>query len=162
QAVLAPALDRWVDIRRQIIKRPFLSTLEKFIKPCPAGIIAASAFHPPYGEKMLTIAERAGFPAAIVVRNGIEGSMAFALKRPVKSLLSGRQNDGTFRRHELTYDAQILGPMPAVEEQRAVMSAEENAALIKEYCRSGSSGDQWFDLRAKATCEGFRLAIGWL
>jgi len=58
--------------------------------------LIASAFHPPYGEKMMTIAERAGFKGIIIVRNGIEGTIAFPLLREVKLLLSSRQEDGSF------------------------------------------------------------------
>jgi len=86
QKDISPAVDRWVDIRRQTVKRQFMATLEKFLNPVGARIIATSAFHPPYGEKMLTISERAGFPGVIVIRNGIEGSLAFPLKREVRIL----------------------------------------------------------------------------
>lgn len=163
QKDISPAMDRWVDIRRQIIKRPFLSTLEKFVKPVSAHIMVSSAFHPPYGEKMITIAERAGFPAAIIIRNGIEGSMAFPLKRPAKILLSARQKDGQYRRHELEFDAEaFLGQAPAIEETREQMTVKENAALIQDYTGKGATSDQWFDLRVKATCEGLRQGLQWL
>src|SRR5476649_952231 len=101
---MSKALDRWVDLRHQIIKRPFLSTLERFINPLKADILIASAFHPPYGEKMMTVAERAGFKNIIIVRNGIEGTIAFPLLRGVKVLLSAKQKDGTFRRHEIAIE----------------------------------------------------------
>jgi len=81
QADLSAAIDEWVDFRHEMIKRPFLATLEKFVNPLKADILIASAFHPPYGEKMIAVAERAEFPATIIIRNGMEGSCAFALKR---------------------------------------------------------------------------------
>ncbi len=163
QAEVSPALDRWVSLRHQTIKRPFLATLEKFIKPVDADIIVTSAFHPPYGEKMLAISERAGFAGAMVIRNGMEGSTAFPLKRPAKILLSARQNGGRYLRHEITFEAErFLGTIVPVEEQRKPLTAQNNAYLIKEYTAQGHSGDQWFDLRVKATCEGFRQGLGWL
>ncbi|CAN0023564.1 unnamed protein product, partial [Discosporangium mesarthrocarpum] len=55
----SPALAAWVDLRRNIIKRPFMATSEKFINPCGASVLIASAFHPSYSEKMMDIAEKA-------------------------------------------------------------------------------------------------------
>ena len=163
QKDMSPALDRWVDIRRQIIKRPFLATLEKFIKPVNANIILTSAFHPPYGEKMLTISERAQFPGIVVIRNGIEGSIAAPLKRPLKVLLSARQQDGNYLRHEISFDVEsFLTTTPAIEEKREQLTAIENAQFIKRYTDNGSSGDEWFDLRVKATCEGLKQGFSWL
>ncbi len=163
QKDLSPAMDRWVDIRHQTIKRPFLATLEKFIKPVPAQIMISSAFHPPYGEKMTTISERCGFPGVMVVRNGIEGSMAFSLKRPAKILLSARQKDGSYLRHEIIFDVEkFLGTTPLTEEARECLDAKTNARLIKSYVDQGTSGDEWFDLRVKVTCAGFAQGLGWL
>ncbi len=163
QEDLSPAIDRWVDIRHQTIKRPFLATLEKFIKPLDAEIMVSSAFHPPYGEKMITMSERAGYPGAMVIRNGIEGSMAFPLKRPAKILLSARQADGSYLRHEITFEVEAyLGQTPEIEERREQLTATENARLINTYLKQGKSGDECFDLRIKATQEGFRQGLQWL
>lgn len=163
QVDISPALDRWVGIRHQTIKRPFLATLEKFIKPVDARIVITSAFHPPYGEKMTTISERAGFPGVMVIRNGIEGSIAFPLKRPAKILLSARQENGTYIRHEINMDVEsFLGITPAMEERREQLTAQENTRLIQSYLDQGTSHDEWFDLRVKATCEGVRQGLEWL
>ena len=159
QQDLSPAVDRWVDIRRQTIKRPFLATLEKFLNPVAARIVVTSAFHPPYGEKMRTVSERAGFAGIIVVRNGMEGGLGFPLLRPAKILLSTRQKDGSYLRHEMDFDA---GVKMEVEEKRERLLASQNARLIEQYACAGSSGDKHFDLRVKATCEGLRRAIEWL
>ncbi len=163
QQDLSPAVDRWVELRRQTIKRPFLATLEKFLNPVGARIIMTSAFHPPYGEKMLTISERAGFPGVIVVRNGMEGGIGFPLLRSAKILLSARQRNGTYLRYEIDFNAaEFLGVKVDVEEKRGHLSAQENAQFIKRYLDTSSSGDQLFDLRVKATCEGLRRALAWL
>ncbi len=159
QKDLSPAVDRWVDIRRQTIKRPFLATLEKFLNPVAARIVVTSAFHPPYGEKMRTVSERAGFAGIIVIRNGMEGGLGFPLLRPAKILLSSRQKDGSYLRHEMDFD---VGVKIEVEEKRERLLASENARLIEQYARAGSSGDKHFDLRTKATCEGLRRALEWL
>ncbi len=159
QSLMSVALDRWVDLRRATVKRPFLSTLERFINPLKADILVASAFHPPYGEKMLTIAERAGFPGVIIVRNGIEGTMAFPLLRPVKMLLSAKGKDGQYRRHEMILD--MVGGVEA-EERIDKPQAVDNARLIESYLKRASSGNKHFDLRVKATCEGLKLAMEWV
>ena len=100
QQNLSKPMDQWVERRRQIIKRPFLSTLERFLNPFNAHIIISSAFHPPYGEKMLTTCERAGYPGSIIVRNGWEGTMAMPLMRAAKILCAARQKDGSEKREE--------------------------------------------------------------
>jgi len=165
QSLMSRPLDRWVDLRRQIIKRPFLSTIERFLNPLKADILIASAFHPPYGEKMMTIAERAGFKGVIIVRNGIEGTIAFPLLRDVKVLLSARQKDGSFRRHEMIIENT---PLVEIEEMVEKPKARDNARLIENFVKAGSSAEQGignikhFDLRVKSTSEGLQKALEWL
>jgi anthranilate phosphoribosyltransferase len=175
QSLMSRALDRWVDLRRQIIKRPFLATIERFVNPLKADILIASAFHPPYGEKMMTIAQRAGFKGIIIVRNGIEGTIAFPLLREVKLLLSVSQKDGSFRRHEL-----IIKNSLSVDREEMIEkpNAIDNARLIENFVKAGTSADQGphtghsqlfgtgnikhFDLRVKMTCEGLDQALEWI
>ena len=163
QEDLSEPLDHWVDIRRQIIKRPFLAALERFVNPLNADIIIASAFHAPYAEKMTNICQRAGFPGIIIVRNGIEGTMGFPLKRPAKILCSSRQKDGNYLRHEITFDTQkFLGEPLEFEENMENPCAQRNGELIHQYQDTGETGNRHFDLRVKATREGLRLAIEWI
>ncbi len=159
QSDMSQALDRWVSLRHETVKRPFLATLERFVNPLKADILIASAFHPPYGEKMMTIAERAGFKGVIIVRNGIEGTMAFPLLRPVKMLLSTKHKDGSFRRHEI-----MLEPPAgvAVEEMIENPKAPDNARLILAYAQQGASGNAHFDLRVKASYNGLQQGLDWL
>ena len=160
QKDLSKAMDRWVDIRHQTIKRPFMATLERFVNPFKADICIASAFHPPYGEKMLTAAEGAGFPKVIIIRNGIEGTMAFALKRPTKILCSRRNSDGLFERCTFECDPeQYLGRVPDVEEVLEQTSPQNNAALVTAYAQSGWTTNSLFDQRVKLTCAGLIQAL---
>jgi len=165
QSLMSQALDRWVDLRHQIIKRPFLATLERFVNPLKADILIVSAFHPPYAEKMMTIAQRAGFKGIIIVRNGMEGTIAFPLLRPVKLLLSVRQNDGSFQRHEMVIEnSSLVDTEEMVEKPKAI----DNARLIENFVKAGTSADQGtgnikhFDLRVKMTCEGLNQALNLL
>ena len=163
QEDLSRPLDRWVELRREIIKRPFFSTLEKFLNPVNADILITSAFHPPYTEKMITVAERAGFPGAIVIRNGLEGTLAFALKRPVKIMCSARQKDGSYQRHEFEFDAeQFLKKIIPVEEKLEAPALEENVRLIETFKTQGRTDNELFDYRVKASCEGISQALEWI
>jgi len=163
QEDLSSAVDRWVEIRRQTVKRPFLSTLEKFLNPIKAQIVITSAFHPPYTEKMIAVAERAGFPAALVMRNGQEGSLAFPLNRSIKILCSAQQCEGEYLRQEFEISpSEILGFEIKVDEKLSQPSLGENARLIKAYKEKGASGNEFFDYRVKITCEGLKKAIHWI
>lgn len=163
QADLSPALDRWVDIRRLIIKRPFLATLERFVDPCRAAVMIGSAFHPPYGDKMLTICERAGFPAAIIVRNGMEGSIAFPLLRQARVLGSVRTKQGDYLRQEFIFDPKDMLPsLPAVEERRELPDIAENIRLIREFAEHGRTTEPLFDDRVRTTAAGLERVLGWI
>ena len=116
---------------------------------------------------MLTIAERAGFPATIIVRNGIEGTIAFPLMRPAKILCSVRRGDPVgrphFLRHEIIFDVEkFLGQRVALEERLENPTAAQNAELIQKYLQEGKSSNELFDLRVKATCAGIKQALDWI
>ncbi|MDE2028690.1 MAG: hypothetical protein KGJ11_09135, partial [Candidatus Omnitrophica bacterium] len=144
QSRMSQALDRWVDLRHQIIKRPFLATLERFINPLQADMLIVSAFHPPYVEKMIAAGLRAGFKGIIIVSNGIEGTVAFPLLRDVKLLLAACQPDGSVQRHEMSIESLRL-----VESEEMVEKpkASANARLIEDYIKEGTSGQKHFDSR---------------
>lgn len=163
QRDLSPALDRWVESRRLIIKRPFFATLERFLNPLQAEIVIASAFHPPYGEKMLRICERAGYKGGIIVRNGLEGSTAFPLLRPVKILCTARQSDGTYQRNEFELDpAEFTPGTILIEEKLENPLVTENIRLLQLHLRTGQSGNIHFDTRVKFTTTGLIQAINWV
>lgn len=163
QKDLCPALDRWVDLRQDIVKRPFLATLEKFLNPCQADIIITSAFHGAYGEKMAQIAEQAGFKGSIVVRNGVEGTIAFPLTRPTKLLCSARQKDGIYLRQEIIFDAaQFFGNDLPFEEKLENPSLEINANLIEEFFQNAQTRNLEFNHRIAVTCAGIQKAVQWI
>ncbi len=163
QKDLSKPLDRWVDIRRKTIKRPFLATLERFVNPCKARIVIASAFHPPYTEKMVTVCEGAGFPGAIVMRNGQEGTLSFPLNRSVKVLCSARQKDGSYIRQEFEFSpAHILEHEIGQDEKLAVPTLKDNAQLIFKYKGQRKSGNIMFDDRVKVTTLALGEALAWV
>ena len=163
QKDLCQKLDRWVDLRQDIVKRPFLATLEKFLNPCQADIIITSAFHGAYGEKMAQLAEQAGFHGSIVVRNGVEGTIAFPLTRPAKLLCSARQKDGRYLREDIHFDAtQFFGIDLPCEEKLENPSLEINANLIQEFLQRGQTANIEFTRRIAVTCAGIQKAVQWI
>lgn len=161
QASLSAAMDRWVDLRRETIKRPFMATLERLINPLQADILIASAFHPPYGEKVLDLAEYMNFKKVIIIRNGLEGTTSFALKRPTKVLVSTKDNNGSYKREEIEFDAENeLNITVPVEEKIVPIVMDKNIDLIKTYIKNGSTGYDLFDWRIAAMkkCMGKILA----
>jgi len=163
QQNLSKAMDQWVERRQQTIKRPFLSTLERFLNPLNAHIIISSAFHPPYGEKMLTICEREGYPGCIIIRNGLEGTMAFPLMRAAKVLCSARQKDGSYKRQEIIVQPEDYLDRPVkIEERLTNPSLDKNRELIETYQRDGNTSYELFDSRIKVSCAGFKKSIEWV
>jgi hypothetical protein len=115
---------------------------------------------------MMNLAQRAGFKGIIIVRNGIEGTIAFPLLRGVKLLLSVRQKDGSFLRHEMNIENHSLVDR---EEMIEKPKALDNAKLIMAYVQRGATNAnqgtgnfKHFDLRVKLTCEGLNQALDWL
>jgi anthranilate phosphoribosyltransferase len=163
QSDLSKQLDLWVERRRLIIKRPLFATLERFVNPLGAKIMIASAFHPPYAEKMLNICEGARYQSGIIIRNGLEGTLAFALLRPVKILCTARQHDGSYRRQEFEFDPEQFSDQKIdVEEKLVAPSLDENLRLIRLYQQHGKTNNALFDLRVKFTTHGISEAIQWV
>jgi hypothetical protein len=123
----------------------------------------ASAFHPPYGEKMLRLCEDQGVKAAVVVRNGIEGSIAFPLLRAAKVLATRRTGSAGYERREFEFDSKKeLGHDMMLEARVENPNAFDNARLIENHLRANASGSRPFDLRVDATCAGLKRAIDWI
>lgn len=160
QKDLSLALDHWVDIRHQIIKRPFLATIERFVNPLNADTLIASAFHPPYGDKMLTLGETAGFKNVIIIRNGMEGTIAFPLLRPAKILYSFLKPDGKRERHEIDVNAKdFCDETFDIEEKLINPSLAENIRLIQQWDKEKKTDNRLFDARVKVTLGGINKII---
>ncbi|WP_234736367.1 anthranilate phosphoribosyltransferase [Tellurirhabdus bombi] len=163
QKALSPALDRWIDRRRVLIKRPFLSTLEKLLNPCGARILVTSVFHITYQMKMAELALMAGFDAAIVLKRGLEGSLAPSTNRASGILCAVRTPQGhLFFQH---FDADL----PAFAEYRndsdeEVISpyAHDNARLIREFLADGKSANADFDNRVRFAKALFGRGLDWI
>lgn len=162
QETASGALARWIPVRRNVIKRPFFATSEKFLDTCGAEVLVASAFHPTFSDKMFEMAEKASaFKAVVVVRRGCEGSLGFSLARPAQVTVGMRQSDGSFKRTDFQFGPEEAGLTRRleVEQQCAPLSAESTAAKIARFEAEGSSGDAIFDDRVELTLAGLDKAF---
>lgn len=99
----APGVAAWTPLRRAIVKRPALATLEKYVGVAPqpvtdapapgAGVLfVGSAFHQSYVSKMQDVAEAAGYVGYVIVQRGAEGSLGAAISaRAPAQVLVGRR-----------------------------------------------------------------------
>ncbi len=95
-----PRLEALRELRREIVKRPMLATLEKMLMPLCAGknYLATNYFHPGYEVSMLSVAEASKFDRAII-GNGMEGGTLYGVHKKAKVFLSTKnrtQEDKTF------------------------------------------------------------------
>lgn len=101
-------LAQWVHMRRVIMKRPALATVEKFADPVPRAsskaVFVSSAFHPGYVDKMAYIARHLGYRAFIIVAKGAEGSIG-QLPPPSPSAEGGDKANGSSGSTARTYSA---------------------------------------------------------
>lgn len=165
QAEVAPALDRWVELRRQMVKRPGLATLEKYVSPFRADFFIGSAFHHNFNEKMIEIGERVGFKNVVVTFKTVEGSLAPSLARPTKISYSkeGSLIEATFAPADFGLPS-MPDPKPALATNTPLASntnaaLAENVALVERYARTGSSGDAYFDARVKMAVSMYRAIL---
>lgn len=171
QKRLSKALDKWVGIRREILKRPFLATLEKFVSPFKADISLTSAFHGPYSEKMITIGERAGFKGVIVLRRGPEGTLSFSSHHATiihtskkeellqNSATKTTKKKATYYRKIFEYGPKEVGIAPSRDIKIDDVSLAENVAMIKSYFDTGLMGNRFLDDKVKVTLGGLKRAL---
>lgn len=158
-----PMLDTWVDRRRIIMKRPFLATLEKVLNPLQADILITSVFHIPYLEKMIELALMTGFRAVMVLKRGLEGTLAPSLAKATGILCAVKMPDGSvltehidgmdesFSLHKADTDAVVKN-----------VSAEKNIEHIKKYVSDGATGDLDFDSRVKLSAALYTKGMQWI
>lgn len=81
-----PRLDDLRELRKEIVKRPMLSTLEKMLMPLKArkeNYLATTYFHRGYETDMLAIARLSQFDKT-VLGNGMESCTLFGVHKPAK------------------------------------------------------------------------------
>jgi anthranilate phosphoribosyltransferase len=162
QAKLSPAVHRWVGIRKKLLKRPGLATLERFVNPAAADLFINSTFHPPFAEKSVEIAQQLGFRAVIVLCKGTEGTLGCALKRRATVYCAVLAADGQWSRTHFALSAGDFGVDTPDEPELEVVDVSKNASLIEAYAKEGTSGDAHFDGRAEYTLKVMANALNWI
>ncbi len=163
QKALSPALNRWVDRRTVIIKRPFLATLEKVLNPCHAQLLVTSVFHITYQMKMAELAMLAGFDGVIVLKRGLEGSLAPSTSRSSGILCAVRTPKGhLFFQH-------FEGEAPAFSAFRTETESEieqpqaaDNARLVRKFMTSGHTENAEFDTRVRFAHALYGRGLDWI
>ena len=151
----------WVNLRKEMIKRPFMATLEKFPNIFNAGINITSAFHEPFTSKMLALSEYAGYPGNIVIRKGREGSLSFSLSKSVEIQCSAIQKNGTYKRYNFEYSLENLGEI-LEEDGRKNINVSDNIDEIKTYSMNAKTYDIKFNKRIQLTLSGINQAVHWI
>jgi anthranilate phosphoribosyltransferase len=158
-----PELNKWVDKRRIIMKRPFLATLEKVLNPAKASILITSVFHIPYLEKMIELGFMAGFNAVIVLKRGLEGSLAPSLSKATGILCGVKLQDGSIVTQNFDTSneryASFKSTTDAIVEP---LNIKSNIKYIQDYLSSGTTGDADFDLRVQLSVKLYSEGLNWI
>ena len=163
QKALSPALNEWVNRRHILIKRPFLATLEKVLNPCRARILVTSVFHITYQMKMAELAMLAGFDAAIVLKRGLEGSLAPSTSRASGILCAVRTPRGHLFHQHFEGDAPAFAPFrtPA-DTHHQQPQALDNARLVRQFMDTGQTADADFDNRVRFARALYGRGLDWI
>ena len=163
QKALSPALNRWVDRRRMIIKRPFLATLEKVLNPCHARILVTSVFHITYQMKMAELAVMAGFDGVIVLKRGQEGSLAPSTSRACGVLCAVRTSEGHLSFQQFEGGSPAFAPFRTeTETEHNQPQALDNARLIRQFMTDGKTPDADFDNRVRFAYALYGRGLDWI
>ncbi len=163
QKDLSPALDEWVDRRRLIFKRPFLATAEKVLNPCGAQILITSVFHLTYMEKMVRLAAMNGFSGVIVLKRGLEGTLAPSIAKASGILCAAKQADGSFITTTIEANNEAFTAYRAeADDNVEPLLPEDNLELIRRYAENGATGNNDFDKRTGLALALYREGLNWI
>ena len=163
QKALSPALNRWVDRRTVIIKRPFLATLEKVLNPCHARILVTSVFHITYQMKMAELAMLAGFDGVIVLKRGLEGSLAPSTSRSSGILCAVRTPKGHLFFQHFEGDAPAFSAFRTETESEIEQpQAADNARLVRRFMTDGHTENAEFDNRVRFAHALYGRGLTWI
>ncbi len=163
QKVFFPELDKWVDKRRVIMKRPFLATLEKVLNPAKADILITSVFHIPYLEKMIELGFMAGFNAVIVLKRGLEGSLAPSLSKATGILCGVKLKDGSIITQNFDANSERYSAFKsAADDMVEPLELTTNIEYIQHYLNEGITENEDFDLRIKLAVSLYNEGLEWI
>ncbi len=163
QHLLSPVLDKWVERRRLIFKRPFLATLEKVLNPCKARVLITSVFHITYIEKMITLAGMAGFAGVIILKRGLEGTLAPSIAKASGITCAARQSDGSFRVQSFeTAQEDFAAFRGEADEHVQNLNLADNIALIQQFAVQGLTENDDFNKRAHLMVALYQKGLDWI
>ena len=166
QKHLNPSLDEWVERRWLTIKRPCWATLEKFINPfaLSKSILITSAFHPPYLEKMVTLAEDVGYSGLVVSKLGLEGGLIPSLHKTFKVTASKKLKNGYERRDFVFQAKNIVNSerLKSTIDKKFSITAAENKAILTSYLTSNTTFDEELDGRIQLAQHAYNEVLTWL
>jgi anthranilate phosphoribosyltransferase len=163
QKDLSSALHRWSDRRHQLIKRPFLATMEKVLNPCGANILITSVFHITYMEKMITLAGMTGFEAVIVLKRGLEGTLAPSVVKASGILCGVRQSDGSWLTETFDADEEEFADYRSTQDVIVEnVNVHDNVSLIHRYAEKGATGVRDFDTRVNLALALYKKGLNWI
>ncbi len=137
QAQFCKPLHDLVPLRRRIIKRPVLTTVEVLAKPICGKVsthLMTGYVHKPYPPVYERLAKLAGYDSAVLVR-GVEGGITPALNKPAKY----------FQYHGLQ------GKLTEVDVAATDANIEQNVRCVpipEELTRTDANGDAVVDVAA--------------
>jgi len=161
-ADLSPRFAEWTTLRRQMIKRPFLATVEKLINPLRADVLLSSIYHPTFKGRLGDIAHRAGFKASVVAFRSVEGGLGLSLARASNVTCTLSCSDGSVIEEKFVFHPAEFGFEHEKDQKLEAVSAAGDAAKTIKFLESGSSGDTSFDQRLKFTLAVYGRAFEWL
>lgn len=163
QKALSPALNRWVDRRHVLIKRPFLATLEKVLNPCHARILVTSVFHITYQMKMAELALLAGFDGVMILKRGLEGSLAPSTSRASGVLCAVRTPRGHLFFQHFEGDSPAFSSFRTdTETEHEHPQASDNARLVRQFMTVGYADDADFDNRVRFAHALYGRGLDWI
>lgn len=114
QSVACPALHRLVPLRVDMVKRPALATIEKWLMPIqsPRTICMTGYTHPPFKQKTLAILNQFNAFDAVILTRGIEGSTLLPMDRRAPWILSTKTHPP---RHNFMSPTQLELPLTDIE-----------------------------------------------
>lgn len=160
---LSSSWDYWLAIRFATIKRPFLSTIEKIFNPLKADILISSVYHITYQEKMVSLSFMAGFKGAVVMKRGLEGSLAPNTSKGCGILCAVKKDDGTILK--TTFDMahpemQIFITSEEISVENVTM--EENTKWVIDFNNNKKSENAAFNNCINAAEKLYGLGLNWL
>lgn len=163
QKALSPALNQWVNRRQVLLKRPFLATLEKVLNPCGARVLVTSVFHITYQMKMAELALMAGFDAAIVMKRGLEGTLAPATNRAGGVLCAVRTEKGHLFFQNFDADRPDFSPFRTETDPEVLNpTAADNAALVRMFIAQKVTDDAEFTNRVRYAFALLERGMDWI